>query len=125
AARALVGIEDLLHEPATLELLERRVQRPERHRPEEPQALAELALQLVAVHRPLLEQAEDGEVQHGGGRLGWSAGVCGACMLGRSRCIAPMYQRDMPTRYNATIHPQRIPPHGVAAGRGVGKAWHL
>ena len=55
---------DRLDQPAPLEPAERRVERPERH--PQPSQLGELALEVVAVAGATAEDAEDGEIEHGG-----------------------------------------------------------
>ena len=57
------GLDDL-DGPVALEPAQRRIERAVRDPPEEAEGLAEALLQLVAVQRLLLEQAEDGELQH-------------------------------------------------------------
>src|SRR5205085_65192 len=55
---------DALDGAGLLEPSQRRVERAVRDPPEEAQRLAQALLQLVAVERLLLEEAEDGELQH-------------------------------------------------------------
>ena len=119
AAPARVGCVDDLDRAGALEPAQRRIQRAERDAPEGAEHLAQALLQLVAVEGLLLEQAEDGQLQHvAGSRSGWPVA---STSIYRRRYIERSH--DMTTRYDgASHHPMPARRPGRPPDDRVGRA---
>ena len=110
---------DGVHRAGRLEPGERRVQRAERHRGLQAGEVADALAQLVAVQVLLVEESEDGEVDHGG-EVGDHGSPCAA---------SAMYRLDISTAHPGPVQhlPMRfasrrcasdaavLPPHDRAA----------
>src|SRR5207245_2013431 len=102
-ADLLLG-EDHLHRALALQSSQGGIERSVRHLPEAPQRVRQVLLELVAVHRALLEEPQDGQFEHRG------------CSFLRI-VVARIWRRDISAVYIETIYGGR-PSVNQPSGRG-------